>query len=121
MLTGINTKQFAKLERLLQAGNILSQSLLKLTLNSALSAITKQNTGDFKLIEGNIKIQNNIANVNYIKTQGSNMSLFIVGDVNLLTNNGDFKILGKIPQNIVNVMGNFGNYRYLHGDGYRGP
>ena len=102
--------QFAKLERFLQAGNILSQSILKLTLNSTLSAITKQNTGDFKTIEGTVKIKNSIANIQYINSQGSNMSLYITGTFNLLNQYASTKILGRIPNSIVSVMGNIGKF-----------
>lgn len=102
--------QLAKLERFLQAGNILSQSILKLTLNSAVSAISKQNTGDFKTIEGTVKIKDGISDIQYIKTQGSNMSLYITGKFNLLSYIANLKILGKIPSSIVNVMGEFGKF-----------
>lgn len=102
--------QFAKLERFLQAGNILSQSILKLSLNSTLSALSKQNTGDFKTIEGTIKIKNSIANIQYINTQGSNMALHIEGDLNLLSQNMNAKILGRIPVSTVSVLGGIGKF-----------
>ncbi len=102
--------QFARLERLLQAGNILSQSILKLTINSIASVITKQNTGDFKTIEGSMEIKNSLADVKYIKTQGTNMSLYLTGKFNLETLNCDLRILGKIPLSIVSVMGNIGKF-----------
>jgi len=102
--------QFAKLERFLQAGNILSQSILKLTLNSTISALTKQNTGDFKTIEGTVKINNALAEIQYIKTQGTNMSLYITGRFNLLNQIVNLKVLGRIPSSIVNVMGNVGKF-----------
>ena len=69
--------QFAKFERFLQAGNILSQSFLKLSLNSVVSALSKQNTGYFKLLEGNVRIKNSWAEINYLKSQGTNMSLYL--------------------------------------------
>lgn len=100
--------QFAKLERFLQAGNILSQSIFKLNLNSMLSTVTKQNTGYFKTIEGTIKLENAKGNIQYIKTQGQNMSMYIKGYYDLLTNNASIKVLGKIPLSIVSVMGNIG-------------
>ncbi len=102
--------QFAKLERFLQAGNILSQSILKLTLNSTLSAITNQNTGDFKTIEGTLKIKNSNADVQYIKTQGTNMSLYMTGDFNLITQNCNMNIFGKIPYSMVSVLGPIGKF-----------
>ena len=101
---------FAKLERFLQAGNILSQSILKLSLNSTLSALTKQNTGDFKVIEGIVELKRNKAQIEYIKTQGSNMSMYITGEFNLLSSYMDAKILGRIPNSFVNFMGNIGKF-----------
>lgn len=102
--------QFAKLERFLQAGNILSQSILKLTLNSVVSSISKQNTGDFKTIEGTVKINSPMAEIQYVNTVGSNMSLHIEGKYNIINNHASLKVLGRIPQNIVSVMGNVGKF-----------
>lgn len=102
--------QFAKLEQLLQAGNILSQSFLKLTLNSTISAITRTNTGYFKTIEGTIKIKNSNATIQYVKSIGENMSLYIEGRFNLISKVAKLKVLGRIPSSIVNVMGNVGKF-----------
>lgn len=104
--------QFAKLERFLQAGNILSQSILKLSLNSVLSAITKQNTGDFREIQGKIEIKNAIANIIKINSQGSNMSFNMSGNINLFSQNANLKILGRIPNSMINIMGNFGKFSF---------
>ncbi|MBR2068936.1 MAG: hypothetical protein IJ877_04155 [Candidatus Gastranaerophilales bacterium] len=102
--------QFAKLERFLQAGNILSQSILKLTLNSIVSSVTKQNTGDFKTIEGTVKITSPMAEIQYINTQGTNMSMHIEGRYNIINNHAILRVLGRIPLNIVSVMGNIGKF-----------
>ncbi len=102
--------QFAKLERLLQAGNILSQSILKLSLNSVISTISSKNTGDFKTIEGTIKTDNGLANIQYIKTQGSNMSLYLTGTHNFLTENTNLDIFGRVPVSIVSILGNIGKF-----------
>ncbi len=102
--------QFAKFERFLQAGNVLSQSILKLTLNSTLSAVSKQNTGYFKTIEGTIKIKSNRAVVQYLKSRGANMSLYMEGNFDLVTKLAKFTILGKIPVNITNILGAAGNF-----------
>ncbi len=104
--------QFAKLERFLQAGNILSQSILKLTINSIVSSVTKQNTGDFKTIEGTVKINSPMAQIQYINTQGTNMSLHIEGRYNIINNHAILRVLGRIPQNIVNIMGNVGKFSF---------
>ena len=38
------------------------------------------------------------------------MSLYITGKYNLLNNYANTKILGRIPNSIVSVLGNFGNF-----------
>ncbi len=103
--------QFARLERFLQAGNILSQSILKLSLNSALSAISKQNTGYFKTIEGTANIKNSIADIQYIKTQGANMSLYLKGNFNLISQNCNIDVYGSIPSSTVSVLGSIGKFK----------
>ncbi len=102
--------QFAKLERLLQAGNILSQSILKLSLNSIISAVSSKNTGDFKTIEGTLKINEGLANIQYIKTQGSNMSLYLTGKYNFYNEIINLDIFGRVPVSIVSVLGNVGKF-----------
>lgn len=102
--------QFAKLERFLQAGNILSQGIAKLSLNSALSALSKQNTGDFKTIQGKVNINNALANIDYITTQGTNMSLYIDGEFNFINQYMYGNVYGRIPVTTVNVLGNLGNF-----------
>lgn len=100
--------QFAKLERFLQAGNILSSNILKLSLNSTLSAVSRKNTGDFNTLEGSVKIQNSWANIQYLKTSGTNMSLFVIGRFNLINQYANLDVLGRIPSSMVSFMGNFG-------------
>ena len=89
--------QFATLERFLQAGNLVSQ---RLTLASIISTIQKQNTGDFKTIEGTIKVKNSLAVIQYINTQGTNMAMHIEGRYHILAEKIQLKILGRIPTTI---------------------
>lgn len=100
----------ARFERFLQAGNLLSQSVLNLNLNQTVSAVTSRNTGEFKKMEGTLSITNGWANITDFKSSGPNMSLYATGKYNILTGNSDLKILGRISSVIVNVLGPLGSF-----------
>ncbi len=100
----------ARFERFLQAGNLLTQSILNLNLNQTISAVTSRNTGEFKSIEGKISFSDGWANITSFESSGPNMSLYATGKYNLLTSNSDLKILGRISSSIVNVLGPLGSF-----------
>lgn len=100
----------ARFERFLHAGNLLSQSLFNLNINSAISSVTSRNTGEFKKIDGSITLQNGWANINSFKSSGPNMSLYVTGRYNILTTNSDLKVLGRISSRIVSVLGPVGSF-----------
>lgn len=100
----------ARFERFLQAGNILTQSIMNWNLNKTISAITGKNTGNFKTLNGSVSINNGWANITSFKSQGPNMSLYATGKYNLLTEYADVKVLGKISSTIVSVLGPIGNF-----------
>lgn len=100
----------ARFERFLHAGNLLSQSLLNWNINQTISAVTNRNTGEFKKIEGKISLANGWANITSLESSGPNMSLYITGKYNLLTENSDIKVLGKISSSIVSVLGPLGSF-----------
>ncbi len=100
----------ARFERFLHAGNLLSQSLLNLNLNHTISAVTSKNTGEFKKIEGKISLANGWANITSLESSGPNMSLYITGKYNLLTQNADLKVLGRISSTVVSVLGPLGSF-----------
>ncbi|MBE7706466.1 MAG: AsmA family protein [Cyanobacteria bacterium SIG30] len=103
-------KELIKFENFLKAGNILSQNILGFNLNSAISAVSGKNTGNFDTLNGLITFANGYANIQTFKTRGNQMSLNVTGKYNLLTNYIDAKILGRISTGVVNVLGPLGNY-----------
>ncbi len=103
-------KDFIKFENFLYAGNLLSENILGFNLNSAVSAVSKVNTGEFSSLEGTLTFGNGWATINKFSSKGANMSLYATGKFNLLTNYADMKILGRISPTVANKLGPVGDF-----------
>ena len=103
-------KDFIKFENFLYAGNLLSENILGFNLNSAISAVSKVNTGEFSTLEGTLTFGSGWATINKFASRGANMSLYATGKYNLLTNYADMKILGRISPHVANKLGPVGEF-----------
>ena len=101
--------QFGRFEHFLYAQNLLSQRLINASLNSAKQAISPQDTGYFTYLKGNVKLNNGYAYFSPILTSGPKMSLYIIGNFNLLNYYADLQILGKISSEISSNLGLLGS------------
>ncbi len=99
-----------KLENLLYAQNIISNNLLKATLGAVVGAVKVQKTGNFKYIKGTVSLSNGWAALERIQTSGSAMSMYIKGKVNILNNFADLIILGRLSNEVVEVLGPIGKF-----------
>jgi len=99
-----------KLEHLLYAQNILSNNLLKTTINVVAKAVSVKNTGVFKYIKGKMIFSGGWANISSIKTSGSSMSMYITGNYNLLNNSANLVILGRLSDDVVRLLGPIGDF-----------
>lgn len=99
-----------KFEHLLYAQNIISNSVFKATLNAIAKAITVKNTGVYKYMKGEIESANGWADVNWIKTSGPSMSLYISGRCYLPDNTANLVILGRISDDVVRILGPIGEF-----------
>ncbi len=98
-----------KFEHYLYAQNILYHGLLNTTLNRIAAALEKDNTAHYKYSEGGVLFQNGYMISNGIKTTGKDMSLYVTGRHNLLSNQANLDIYGRISDEIKNKLGQFGN------------
>lgn len=99
-----------KFEHLLYAQNILSNSAFKATLNVIAKAITVKNTGVYKYMKGQMTFSRGWANIQYIKTSGPSMSLYMTGRYYLPGSTASLKILGRISDDIVRILGPIGEF-----------
>ena len=98
-----------KFEYYLSAQNILYHGLLNTTLNRIADAFTKDKTAHYRFADGSVLFQNGYMITSSIKTTGTDMSLYVTGRHNLLTNQVNIDIYGRISDEIRNKLGSFGD------------
>lgn len=98
-----------KFEYYLYAQNILYHGILNATLNRIADAITKDNTAHYRFADGKMIFQNGYMITSSVKTTGQDMSLYVTGRHNLLTNQVNIDIYGRISDEIKNKLGSFGD------------
>ncbi len=99
-----------KLENLLYAQNILANNVFKTTMGAVAGAVKVKKTGDFKYIKGQITLRNGWALLDKIQTSGPAMSMYITGKYNILTNYAQITALGRLSDEVVEVLGPIGNF-----------
>ena len=101
-----------KLEHLLYAQNVIADNMLRTSLSVVTKAITLKDTGLFKYLRGDISLDNGVANINMLQSQGPLMSLFIKGQYYPSTDYAKLTILGRISDEIVSGLGAFGEFSF---------
>ena len=100
--------QLGRFEHFLYAQNLLSQRLIYANLNSAKQAISPKDTGYITYLKGMLKFNNGYMYLNPVLTAGPRMSMYMTGNINLLTNDADIQILGKISSEVSSSLGLLG-------------
>lgn len=99
-----------KLEYLIAAQNVVANNVFRSTLNVITKGLSLKNTGVYRYLKGKIYLSNGWANINWIKMSGPSMSLYISGRYYLPGSTAHLTILGRIPQEIVNMLGPIGEF-----------
>lgn len=99
-----------KFEHLLYAQNVVSNSVFKATLNLMAKALTVKNTGVYKYMKGKIAFSDGWANIDWVKTSGPSMSLYLTGRYYLPNNTANLTILGRISDDVVRILGPIGEF-----------
>ncbi|MBP3820426.1 hypothetical protein J6G99_02140 [bacterium] len=97
-----------KLENLVQAQNIVSNSLLKSAVSALSTFSTVHNTDKFETIKGEMNLLNGVAELPFISVAGPMMSYYIKGNYNILKNSAYLLILGRLDSKTVGALGPFG-------------
>lgn len=98
-----------KFEYYLYAQNLLYHGILNATLNRVADALIHDNTAQYRQAHGNVLFQNGYILTDGIQTIGSSMSLFLKGRHNMITNQANIDIYGRISDEIKYKLGSFGN------------
>lgn len=97
-----------KLENLVAAQNVSSNSVLK-SVVSALSTVSAiQEADKYKYIKGNLSLSNGSANISKILVAGPLMAYYVNGVYNILPNTANLTILGRLDAKVVSLLGPLG-------------
>lgn len=96
---------FGKIENLILAENIRESEFFKTTIGGVINNLTSIQTSHFNQMIGHLEFNDGIVNINPITTSGDVMCLHIAGDMNLLTNEADMKLRGKLGSQLSNMLG----------------
>ena len=97
-----------RLENLVTAQNIASNSILKSAISSLSTFSTVQESDRFKNITGALTLANGNANISSIKVAGPLMSYYVKGTYYLIPNSANLTILGRLDSKVVSCMGVLG-------------
>lgn len=98
-----------RLENLVMAQNISSNSILKAAISSLSTLSTIQETDRFKEINGEMSLANGNATISSIKVAGPLMSYFVKGTYYILPNSATLTILGRLDSKVVSCLGVLGD------------
>lgn len=101
-----------KLEHLLYAQNIIADNMLRTSLSVVTKAITLKDTGLFKYLRGDIQMEQGIANIKMLQSQGPLMALFIKGQYNPGNDHAKMVVLGRVSDEVISGLGAFGDFSF---------
>lgn len=94
-----------KIENLILAENIRNSQFFQTALGGIISNIATIDTAHFTELKGIIRFKNGKAILDPITSQGNVMCLHIAGDYDLLKNEADMKVRGRLGSFLSNMLG----------------
>ena len=101
--------RLGSLEYLLRASNILQSGIGGFNVNNIIDIVAPQKTGYFDHLDGKCEIKDGILTTDEITSSGQNLSLFISGNYDMLTNDSNIKVLGKLSKKVSGLLGPIGS------------
>lgn len=98
-----------RLENLVAAQNITSNSILKAAISSISTLSVMQESDKFKSITGDMNLNGGAANISKIIVSGPLMSYYSTGTYYILQNTANLVILGRLDSKVVSVLGVVGD------------
>lgn len=101
--------RLGSLEYFLRAANVVQSGIGGFNFNNIVDLVAPQKTGYFNYLEGRIDLKEGVIHTEDITSSGNNLSLLISGDFDMLTNNSEVKILGKLSKKVSGLLGPLGS------------
>ena len=96
---------FGKIENLILAENIRESEFFKTTIGQVINSITSIETSHYDVLSGVLNFKDGIAAIDTITSQGKVLSIHIAGNMNLLTNEADMKLRGRLASQVSDMLG----------------
>lgn len=96
---------FGKFENFLMAENLRNNSVLSTDIGMVLPEIVEVPTSQFNYMFGHLNFNRGMAKLQPVKTQGRFMSMNIGGTVDLLDNDANLRLTGKVLSNFAENLG----------------
>ena len=97
-----------KLENLVAAQNVSSNSILKSAISALSTLSTVQESNKYKYIKGEMTMSGGNANISKILVSGPYMAYYVNGIYNILSNSATLTILGRLEAKVVSCLGPLG-------------
>ncbi len=104
-----NFVRLGSLEYLLRAVNVLHSGVGGFNLNNIIDLVSPQKTGHFETLQGSVYAKNGVLYTDDITSSGKNLSLFISGRLDMLTNHADIQVLGRLSKKVSGMLGPVGS------------
>lgn len=101
--------KLGSLEYLLKATNLITGGITGVSINSIIDLITPLKSGDFDEINGNIKVENGIANDIKVYSKGKELNLYMTGSYNIASLIADMEVYGSLSKDFSSVLGFLSN------------
>lgn len=101
--------RLGSMEYFLRAVNVVQSGIGGLNFNNILDLIAPQKTGYFDYLEGKVDIKDGVLSTEDITSSGQNLSLFISGNLDMLTSYANVKVLGKLSKKVSGMLGPLGS------------
>lgn len=101
--------RLGSLEYLLRAVNVLHSGVGGFNINNIIDLISPQKTGHFEILQGTVYAKNGVLYADDLTSAGKNLSLFITGNVDMLTNYSDIQVLGRLSKKVSGMLGPVGS------------
>lgn len=98
-----------RLENLVAAQNVSSNSVLKAAISSLTTLSTIQEANKFDSINGDITLSSGNANITNINVAGPLMAYYVKGTYSIIPNTANIVILGRLDSKVVSCLGVLGD------------
>ncbi|MBQ8886608.1 MAG: AsmA family protein [Candidatus Gastranaerophilales bacterium] len=96
---------FGKLENLIMAENIRESAFFQSTIGAVLNSLLSFDTTKYNSLTGHLTFDNGVTQINPIVSTGDVMGMYIFGDFDLLKNQIDIKLRGRLGSQVSDSLG----------------